>query len=229
MKRMNKVIYLILIGFSILSCGKDDVPTVLHFYDSYYPIETGIYVDYYVQEISHDVASSVPHDTSTYYMRTLIEDTVIDNQGRIAYKYIRLTRLEVDDDWQVSDVWTTINNNHKIELIEENRRKVKLILPPTTYDVWDANIYNSLSEMNCFYEDIHEPFSMNSINFDSSLTVQQEDVLNLVEYKKKYEVYANHVGLVKKQFKDLVISNFDTLNITSGKELTLNCIGFGIQ
>ena len=229
MKRMNKVVYIIFLGLTILSCGKDEAPPALKFYDSYFPIETGVYVDYYVQEISHDAASSVPHDTSTYYLRTLIEDTVIDNQGRIAYKYIRLTRLNLNDDWQISDVWTTINNNHKVELIEENRRKVKLILPPTTYDVWDANIFNSLSEMNCYYEGIHEPLSINSINFDSCLTVQQEDVLNLVEFKKKYEVYANHVGLVKKQFKDLVISNFDTLNITSGEELTLNCIGFGIQ
>jgi len=226
---MNKVVYIILLGFLTFSCGKDDVPPVLKFYDSYYPMETGMYVDYYVREINHDASSSVPHDTSNYYMRALIEDTITDNQGRIAYKYIRLTRMQVDDDWQVSDVWTTTNNNHKIELIEENRRKVKLILPPTTFDVWDANSYNSLSEMNCYYSDIHQPFSMNSINFDSCLIVQQENVLNLVEYKKKYEVYANHVGLVKKHYKDLVISNFDTLNITSGKELTLNCIGFGIQ
>ena len=226
---MNKVVYIIILGLTILSCGKDEAPPALNFYDSYFPIEMGVYVDYYVQEINHDASSSVPHDTSTYYMRALIEDTVIDNQGRIAYKYIRLTRLDLDDEWQVSDVWTTINNNHKIELIEENRRKVKLVLPPNTYDVWDANIYNSLNQMNCYYEDIHEPYSINSISFDSSVTVQQENVLNLVEFKKKYEVYANHVGLVKKQFKDLVISNFDTLNITSGQELTLNCIGFGIQ
>ena len=226
---MNKVIYILLLGVSIVSCGKDDAKPVLKFYDSYFPMETGIYIDYYVQEINHDASSTVPHDTSTYYMRALIEDTIIDNQGRLAHKYIRLTRMEVDDDWQVSDVWTSINNNHKIELIEENMRKVKLILPPTTYDVWDANIYNSLSEMNCYYEDIHQPYSINSMSFDSSLTVQQENVLNLVEFKKKYEIYANHVGLVKKQFKDLVISNFDTLNITSGQELTLNCIGFGIQ
>ena len=218
-----------LLGFSILSCGKDDKPSTLKFYDSYFPIATGVYVDYYVQEINHDVGSSIPHDTSTYYMRALIEDTITDNQGRIAHKYIRLTRLDPANEWEVSDVWTTINNNHKVELIEENRRKVKLILPPTSFDVWDANVYNSLTEMNCYYEDIHQPFSINMIYFDSSLRVEQEDVLNLVEYKKKYEVYANHVGLVKKQFKDLVISNFDTLNITSGQELTLNCIGFGIQ
>tara|TARA_B100001287_G_C22672304_1_gene525878 strand:- start:592 stop:1272 length:681 start_codon:yes stop_codon:yes gene_type:complete len=226
---MNKAMYLILIGLSVFSCGKDEPHSVLKFYDSYYPLESGVYVDYYVQEINHDDLSATPHDTSFYFLRTLIEDTLVDNQGRITYKYIRMIRSNINEDWQISDVWTTLNNNHKIELIEENRRMVKLILPPTNYAVWDANVYNAMDEMNCNYEAIHDPFQINSIEFDSSVTVQQENILNLVEYKRKYEVYANHVGLVKKQFKDLIISNFDTLNITSGHELTLNCIGFGIQ
>ena len=226
---MLKWTYIFILFMSFLSCGKEDNEKPLVFFETYYPLEFGTYIDYYVQEITHDDLSSIPHDTLHYYLRTLIEDTVIDNEGRLAYKYIRKTRIDTSDVWQISDVWTTLKNENKIELTEENRRKVKLVLPPNDFTMWDANIYNSLSAVNCFYEDIHQPFSINSLSFDSTIRIQQEDVLNLVAYKKKYEVYANHVGLVKKYFKDLVISNFDTLNITSGTELIYNCIDFGTE
>ena len=35
-----------------------------------------------------------------------------------------------------------------------------------------------------------------------------------VSYQNQYEVYAKQIGLVKKYYKDLQISNFDTLNKT---------------
>ena len=226
---MYRMTYFFILGLFIFSCGKDENNSSLNFFETYYPLESGVYVDYVVEEIIHDEFATIPHDTTTYYLRALIEDTVIDNEGRLAYKYIRLTRTDTISSWQISDVWTVINSNNKIELTEENRRVVKLILPPKDFTLWDANIYNTLGSMNCFYEEIHEPYSTGLFEFDSTLTVQQDDVLNLVAYRKKYEIYANHVGLVKKYYKDLVISNFDTLNISSGSELTYNCIGFGIQ
>ena len=83
--------------------------------------------------------------------------------------------------------------------------------------------------MQCIYEGIHVPYTIDALNFDSTIRVEQDNVLNLVAYRRKYEIYANHVGLVKKHFKDLVISNFDTLSISSGSELMYNCIGFGIE
>ena len=226
---MLKWVYIIIVGWFILSCGKDDNTPPMDFYETYFPLSSGVYVDYHVREIIHDELASNPHDTSTYYLRTQISDTVIDNQGRLAYKFMRLTRMDTTDTWEISDVWTTIRNNNNIELTEENQRKVKLVLPPNNFTIWDANAYNTLNTMNCFYEDIHQPFSINSFNFDSTIKVQQEDVLNLVSYRKKYEVYANHVGLIQKYYKDLVISNFDTLNISSGIELIYNCIDFGVE
>lgn len=226
---MLKWTYIFILFISFFSCGKEDDTKPLFFFETYYPLESGAYIDYYVQEVNHDDLSSIPHDTLNYYLRTLIGDTLIDNEGRVAYKYIRKTRIDTSDAWQISDIWTVLKNGNKIELTEENRRKVKLILPPNNFTIWDANIHNSLSAMNCFYEDIHQPFTLNSLAFDSTIRVEQENVLNLVAYRKKYEVYANHVGLVKKYYKDLVISNFDTLNITSGTELIYNCIDFGIE
>jgi len=76
---------------------------------------------------------------------------------------------------------------------------------------------------------IHENLPIQNIEFDSVLTVEQEEVLNLVSFRRKYEQYANKVGLVNKYYKDLNILNFDTLNIQSGSELFFKCIGFGVE
>ena len=110
---MIKWAYIIFVGCCILSCGKDDNTTPMNFYDTYFPLSSGIYVDYHVREIIHDELASNPHDTSTYYLRTQISDTVIDNQGRLAYKFLRLIRMDTTDIWEISDVWTTIRNNNK--------------------------------------------------------------------------------------------------------------------
>ena len=226
---MFKTFLFLAVVLFVFSCGKDENTYTMNYHETYYPLETGVYVDYEVIEIQHDENAAIPHDTTSYYLRTLISDTVIDNEGREAFKFIRLVRDDTNATWEISDVWTTISDDHRLELTEENRRKVKLIFPPKTYTTWDANVYNSLSPMQCIYEGIHEPYAVNLLNFDSTIRIEQDNVLNLVAYRRKYEIYANHVGLVKKHFKDLVISNFDTLNISSGSELMYNCIGFGIE
>ena len=71
--------------------------------------------------------------------------------------------------------------------------------------------------------------AVNGVSFDSTLVVEQEDFFSLIDYRRKYEVYANNVGLIQKYYKNLVINGFDTLNVKSGDELFYNCIGFGFQ
>jgi hypothetical protein len=51
--------------------------------------------------------------------------------------------------------------------------------------------------------------------------------LTLVSYQNQYEVYAKQIGLVKKYYKDLQISNFDTLDVSQGKELYFSLLEYG--
>jgi len=192
-------------------------------------MESGTYVDYEVVEIQHDVNAAVTSDTSSYFLRTVIGDTVTDNQGRLSRKFIRKKRDSNNDIWEISDVWTTIIDQNRVEVVEENKRKVWLVLPPLSTTIWDLNAYNMLPNVSCNYEGIHDSFEMNGLQFDSVLTVEQENVLNLISFRRKYTQYANHVGLVNWYYKDLNISNFDTLNIQSGSEFMYKCIDFGIE
>ena len=173
----KSVLFLVLMIF-FSSCGKDSASMDTNLYFSYFPMESGTYVDYEVVEIQHDVNAAVTSDTSSYFLRTVIGDTVTDNQGRLSRKFIRKKRDSNNDIWEISDVWTTIIDQNRVEVVEENKRKVWLVLPPLSTTIWDLNAYNMLPNVSCNYEGIHDSFEMNGLQFDSVLTVEQENVLN---------------------------------------------------
>ena len=85
---------------------------------------------------------------------------------------------------------------------EENERKVKLVLPPNNFTIWDANAYNMLGELDCYYRNIHQDTTINGIALDSTLIVEQDEFTSLIDTVRMYEVYKKHVGLVYKHYKD---------------------------
>lgn len=226
---MLKFFSLVMVLMLLVSCGKENSNVDLNTYESYFPMDFGTYVDYEVVDIKHDINAEIMNDTSVYYLRTVIGDTITDNSGRLVNKFFRKKRNELSEPWLTTDVWTALINENRVEVIEENKRKVWLIIPPLNSSSWDRNAYNTDDAILCFYDGIHENLPIQNIEFDSVLTVEQEEVLNLVSFRRKYEQYANKVGLVNKYYKDLNILNFDTLNIQSGSELFFKCIGFGVE
>ena len=218
---------LVLLIAAVVSCKKQDAAPQFHY--DYFDLTQGRYIDYDVMEINHDVDQAIEHDTSYYQLRTLIGDTAIDNQGRIARKFFRYTRPNSAGTWVLSDVWTALITENRAELIEENQRIIKLVFAPTISKEWNPNAFNMYNEMTSYYRDIHDSQTFGALFFDSALVVEQEDFFSLVDKKRKYEVYAKGIGLVHKYYKDLTISNFDTLNIQKGQEIFYTCFAYGIQ
>lgn len=226
----NQFSYILLLSFFVLfavSCKKDS--TTPEFHEQYFPLNEGHFVIYDVTEINHDIDNAVQHDTSFYQLKTVVGDTILDNLGRVARKYFRYVRSSSNGDWVLKDVWTTILNGTILELTEENQRIVKLVFPPSANKEWNIYSYTSMPELEAHYESIHVAKNLNGFQFDSTLTVEQEDFFSMVDYRRKYEVYAKHVGLIKKVYKDLIISGFDKSNVQKGKELELTCIEFGVE
>lgn len=219
---------ILLLGLlTVSSCKKQGVPPQFHY--DYFDLTPGRFIVYDVVEIHHDEALAI-NETLYYQLKTLIGDTIIDNEGRVARKFQRYKRNTASDPWVLSDIWTTIIADNRAELVEENQRVIKLVFAPTISKEWNPNAFNMQQEQLYYYENIHDPITIGGISFDSSLVVVQEDnEPNLVEYKKQYEVYAKGVGLVYKFYKDLEISGFDTLNIDKGEELFYTVRNFGIE
>jgi hypothetical protein len=198
-------------------------------FESYFGLTPGRFIIYNVREISHDETADIKHDTINYQLKTVIGDTIIDNAGRIARKYLRFKRANTTEKWVLLDVWTTLIDGNFAELVEENQRVIKMLFPVSSKTTWNQNAFNSNSSLNCSYDKVHKSLWQNGMQFDSTLRIEQENKRNLVEYKRKYEVYGNRIGMISKNFKDLKISNFDTLNIKSGHEIIYTCTDFGIE
>lgn len=220
------LILLTLLG--IASCKKEQ-SSGPQFHYEYFDLTHGRYIDYNVMEVAHDVTLAVKHDTTRYQLRTLIGDTVIDNEGRIARKFIRFKRNNSSSSWVQTDIWTAVIDNNRAELVEENQRIIKLVFAPTLSKVWNPNAFNMFEEMEAYYKDIHDERTVGGLFFDSTLKVELDTFMSLIDYRRKYEIYAKGVGLVRKYWKDLTISNFDTLNVQYGTESFYTVIGYGIQ
>jgi hypothetical protein len=213
----------------LYSCKKNNQNSTPQLHKDYFDVTQGRYIEYKVVEINHDKNALVQHDTLRYFLKIQIEDTLLDNIGRICNKYVRYKKTNLTDPWILSDVWTTIIDGNNAEIVEENQRTIKLKFPVNIYTTWDANIFNNLSSLDCFYEEIHKPRTINGLSFDSTVRVNQGSDRNLIRYFKRFETYAKGIGMIEKYYKDLNISNFDTLNISSGKELYFKPIQFGIN
>jgi hypothetical protein len=222
---MYKYLSLIFVLTVVFSCKKKTDIVNLHF--DYFGVHEGRYIIYDAKEIAH--LSNGTSDTIRYQLKTIIGDTVLDNSGRIGHKYYRYKRNNSAENWNLSDVWFIILTDNRGELIEENERIIKLVFAPTDSKTWNGNAFNTTPEMEYSYEDIHTSMNINGIQVDSTLKVVQEDVFNLIQWRKKSEIYAKNIGMVKKHYQHLNITNFDITNISTGKELFLEMIDYGIK
>lgn len=216
----------IVIGFlfiSAVACKKKSESINMHL--DYFGNQQGKFVIYKAKEITHlSPDSSV---VLNYELKTLIGDTVHDNAGNIGNKYFRFVRENASESWSLKDVWFIDITNYQAILIEENEKKIKMVFAPLESKTWDINAYNNLGEQICTYEDLHQPFSIGGYMLDSTIKVVEDDQFNLISLRKKHEIYAKGIGLIKKHYQHLNINNFDVNNVNSGKELFLNMIAYG--
>ena len=193
-------------------------------YYDYFPMTEGRYVIYSVQEIAVD---NQLKDTTDYFLKTVIGEEIIDNAGRSAREYNRYIGPTANGPWNIKDVWTCVIDGPRAELVEENNRTIKLVFAPSEDDEWDMNVYNTLGEMDCYYSNIHQPYSINGTGFSSTVTVEQEDFNSFIDSRRKYEVYAKGVGMVHKYFRDFIINNGNPNNVKKGRSLMMELVSYG--
>lgn len=217
---------LIVVFASFLGCKKKAETVDMHL--NYFGLIPGRYVIYDVKEMTHDEAVD-QHDTLIYQLKTYIGPEYLDNQGRTAREFQRFKRDDNTQAWVQSDVWTAIIDNYKAELNDENQRIIKLVFSPTSDKTWNPNAFNTLPSEEYYYSDIHKPQVIGNLSFDSTITVQQENYPNMIEFFVKSEKYAANIGLIYKSYKHLKIANFDSLNVQKGNEIHYKCIGYGFE
>lgn len=188
--------------FVLYGCKKDSaVPTDAGY--NYFPDQIGHYCIYDVDSTFYD---DFNNDTVyyRYQVKELIESYFTDNEGRQAMRVERYKRLYNDTipydslPWTISRVWAFVRTNSTAEKVEDNERFIRLAFVPRVGKTWDGNAFNTNGEWDYEYKEVDEPYSINSMHFDSTLLVQQLLDTNLLYYHSYKERYARNVGLIEK-------------------------------
>jgi hypothetical protein len=135
----------------------------------------------------------------------------------------RYKKNNLQDTFQLTDVWVQKRTTTSAERYEENQRFVRLIFPVNEGESWNGNAYNTLEPWNYTYTNVGEPYSLDLLSFSKTLTVNQRNNVNLVNQEIAYEVYAYGIGMVYKQLTDLEYQNFQV----TGVEVEMKAIGYG--
>lgn len=199
---------IILFSIVLLSCKKDNVvPEKVDLGYDYFPVKIGQSLIYDVDSIAYLQPSG---DTiiEKFRIKESIEAVFKDNQNRDTYKLVRYKKkyqvgISYDQmNWVLQDVWSVNLTSTTAEVNEENRRFIKLIFPIEKNSTWNGNAQNNLGEWIYKYSEVHQPFTLNGLQYDSTLTVTQKKESTAIYYKNYTEQYAKGVGMIYKEVSD---------------------------
>ena len=195
-----------ILAFSILSsCGKQtleiDSPSL-----NYFPTQKGKYVIFDVDSIVHSTDDN-ENDDSVYYfhyqVKLVIDSSFTDGEGKERQVVVRYYRADTTEDWNVNIVWSQSLSSSGAYMCEDNVPFHKMSFPIDSQTEWNGNDKNTMEEEMYHYDDINSSRTLNSISFDSTLTVIQRDDNNFVEKIYGKEIYASGIGMIYKERKDL--------------------------
>jgi hypothetical protein len=217
------IVFLFCVG---LSCKKDNSAPVNMGYQ-YFPINEGHYTVYDVIDILHDDVVGV-HDTNTFQIKELVGESFIDEEGDEARELKRYQRVDSTYNWLIKDVWVIKLTGRTAEVVEENKRRIKMGFAISYEQYWDGNVLNNEEKEDCYYTKITDPFIVdNGTVIDSTTIVEHADFLTFIDYNRHFEVYAANIGKIYSVKKFLEINNSDTLDIIKGTELFYSLIDYG--
>jgi len=193
-----KALITIAFFFSTSSCTEVESP--LPSDGTFYPIEMGMTWIYEVDSIDYKPFTG---DSSVFYFEQKEEVTdqftSADSQTTVFIVTLS-TRKTSSDPWVYHRSCTKSIDNYRAVRNDFNFPRVKLVFPVKDKKSWDQNQLNIMNEDLVRYRKIHEAHTVNSQTFGNTLFVDQEDVNNTLETSVCWEIYADNVGLVEKNY-----------------------------
>lgn len=192
---------LLLIGLaalaSLTACQEDE-PAVVDLGHDYFPQNIGHWIEYQVDSMRVSLVtppSSFDTVVYSYPLREVLVENFTDGEGRACQRLVRYLRDE-NDTWVAKDVWWQTRDAVRAERSEENLRRVKLVFPPREGTEWNTNATNTEAAFGLTYEEVEVPFSVNNLNFESTVSVVGTFENNLINSRYYEERYARGVGMI---------------------------------
>lgn len=217
---------LVFVALGLFSCTEEVQPIPEEGRD-YFPTQLGTWVEFECDSIWQDAPVNV-RDTFRFYRRDLIESNIVSTRDTLIQRIERYKKAGIADTWTLKDVWFQSKSLTSAERVEENIRFVKLKFPLSEGLRWDGNLFNFEDAWNYKVTKLHQPFDINGLHFDSTVTIEQIDSVNLVQRLYGKEVWAKHVGLVYKKYVKYQVFPGGQDSVL-GTEYEYRAINFGIQ
>lgn len=221
-----------LLFFILFSCKKKNDSFALDFQYEYAPVNSDHYVVYDVDSITYKYITPIAFiDSSHYQLKELVADTFYDGLNELNYELELYRRANEDSLWEFDRKWSVKRTSTTFQKKEDDINFIKLVFPPEPGLEWNGNIYVSVTDLyrvfrnwNYNYTEVHAPYSVNNLNFDSTITVSEvNDTFNVIERTIRQEIYAKQVGMIYQQWEYLKKENI------GGNWQTGDLTGFRIQ
>ena len=221
-----KQFILILFGSLLVclsSCKEESIaPMGIDIDTDFYPLEVGRTWVYQTDSvIFNKQLSSV--DTLRGFMREEITDEFATAGDNVSYVIERSFRRSLEDQWNVTDIYSASFIDNKATRNEENLRFVKMVLPTSVGQKWDGNqffdesvILNVGGELIEVYKNwgsevtaIDSTVVLDGIQFENCTEIILADNENSIEKRFAKEIYAKGVGLISKEMIIICTQNGD--------------------
>lgn len=181
----------------LASCSKDPEPRRADL--EYFPLRTGYYQIYEVDETNYTVAGGA--SSSSYQLKAEVVDSLPTADG-YRYRIQRYVRNNDSAQWSYVDTWSAIATSLRVTVSEGNTSYVKLTFPAAEGKKWNGNAYNTLGEDEYEIESVGQP--LDSLGADDCIIVMQEDLDDpIVSMDVRKEIYARGIGLVYREISQL--------------------------
>lgn len=217
-----KFAFVILIA--IVGCNDDDQTERKRLIGAeYFPLSLGQETTFLVDSIIYDDFNNSV-DTLSFQRRERVVDQFLDNQGRNVFVTELSFRSHDSAAWRVQKNYTQLRLTSRAEVMEDNQTRIPLIFPINANETWNSNILNALPELNFRYKNLFEPFEVNNLLYDSTVTIAQIDEENLIERFFAEEKYASGIGMIYR--KDISLNTKLDGEIINGYEATFRLLDF---
>lgn len=198
-----------------VSCTKETNSPAVDLQPEFFPLNKGAVIIYDVDSTAYSnfTGGSVNYK---YQLKDSVADTFTDLTGQTIYRIERYKKNSGSTIWAIQKVFARNKTIRAAEEFINNQRFVRLVFPPTKGAFWNGNSKNNIGEQEYIIEDDILPLTVNTLDFDSTVTVKEIDEFNLIREDLVLSTYAKNVGLVQKTVRaiDKNISSGVTTNGT---------------
>lgn len=207
-----------LLLLALLAGCDADKPQPVDSGSDYFPLETGSYRIYSVEEVRY--ASGSEPQTEHYELMTQIADSFPAPDQALTYVIFRSKRADDSQPWEVVDTWSARKDNVHAIMSEGNTPFVKLSFPVRNGGRWDGNEYNTLGEDVYDLKNVGQSMELNGLIFENTATVEQEVNDDPIVFRdERTEIYARGVGVISRQIVQL---HYCTDDLCLGQQVVID-------